>query len=257
MIEYDKGPTKKMARLFARFPDYEPYKEHFWFDWGPIFYRGRLDGSVRLLCVASDPGPTERIAYRALVGDAGQRVQGFLAKLGLTRSYVCLNAFVFALHPSHFYSGKTILKDPEHIKWRNRVFDKVTSSNLQAIVAFGSLAQIAVNLWDAGSNLPIFNLYHPSYRNLEKLLPVWRDAISQLRQIITPDPDGDPTIPNYGEVFTEADYAKIPRRDLPFGAPEWLGDDAWGRSATPPHRNCVRRPIPDDGHTLIWLAPKT
>jgi hypothetical protein len=36
------------------------------------------------------------------VGDAGQRVQGFLSKLGLTRSYVLDNAHPFALHPAHY-----------------------------------------------------------------------------------------------------------------------------------------------------------
>jgi hypothetical protein len=53
-----------------------------------------------VLCLASDPGPTERIAGRTLVGNAGQRVQGLLAKLGLTRSYLCLNAWAYALRPS-------------------------------------------------------------------------------------------------------------------------------------------------------------
>src|SRR6266581_586882 len=86
MIEFDPGPSPEFAELFAQAPDYGPYKHHFWGDWGPIFYRGRLDGSARLLCIASDPGATERIAARTLVGNAGQRVQGFLAKLGLTRS---------------------------------------------------------------------------------------------------------------------------------------------------------------------------
>ncbi|CAB3806344.1 hypothetical protein LMG27177_06059 [Paraburkholderia fynbosensis] len=61
--------------------------QHFWHDWGRIFYRGRLDGSAKVLCIASDPGPTERIAGHTLVVDAGQRVQGFLAKLGIMRAY--------------------------------------------------------------------------------------------------------------------------------------------------------------------------
>jgi hypothetical protein len=86
MTEFDPGPPREFAEVFTRVPDYAPYEEHFWYDWGPVFYRGRLDGSARVLCVASDPGPTERVAMRTLVGDAGQRVQGFLAKIGLTRS---------------------------------------------------------------------------------------------------------------------------------------------------------------------------
>src|SRR3546814_1919154 len=88
MIEFDKGPLQPFARIFAACPDYGELKRHFWYDWGPIFHRGRTNGSARVLCIASDPGATERIAARTLVGDAGQRVQGFLAKLGLTRSYL-------------------------------------------------------------------------------------------------------------------------------------------------------------------------
>ena len=79
MVNFDKGPTQKIVKLFAQAPDYTPYKDNFWFDWGPVFYRGRLNRSARLLCLASDPGPTERLAGRTLVGDAGQRVQVGLA----------------------------------------------------------------------------------------------------------------------------------------------------------------------------------
>ncbi len=257
MEEFDKGPPKAYARLFAARPDYRAEKDHFWFDWGPIFYRGRLNGKARLLCVASDPGPTERIAGRALVGDAGQRVQGFLNKLGLTQSYVCLNAFIYALHPSHFQVGKALLKKPEYLTWRNQLFDKVKTSHLQAVVAFGSLAQIAVDLWEGKDNLPVIKAYHPSYRNHSRLLPSWQEAIARLRELVTPDPDGDATVPNYGDEFTDEDYAAIPRQDLPFGIPSWFGDDSWGRSADPRHHNCVSRPRPDDGHTLIWIAPRS
>ncbi len=72
---------------------------------------------------------------------------------------------------------------------------------------------------------------------------------------MTPDPDGNAARPSYGATFTEADYASIPRGDLPFGAPWFLGDDAPVR-ATPGSRNAVERPSPDDGHTLIWHAPQ-
>ena len=72
MIEFDPGPPSAFAELFAQAPDYAPYKEHFWYDWGPVFYRGRLDDSARVLCIASDPGPTERIALRVLVGETGK-----------------------------------------------------------------------------------------------------------------------------------------------------------------------------------------
>jgi hypothetical protein len=72
---------------------------------------------------------------------------------------------------------------------------------------------------------------------------------------VTPDPDGHANGPNYGSSFKEADYAAIPKRDLPFGVPDFLGDDAAGRHGHPRHNNSVSRPAPDDGHTLIWNAP--
>lgn len=254
--DFDKGPTKELAKLFAHAPDYTAHKEHFWFDWGPVYYRGRLDKRVKVLCIASDPGPTERLTCRNLVGDAGQRVQGFLAKLGLTHSYLCLNAFLYALHPSHFFSAKDILELPDHVTWRNKVFNRLVGTDLQAVIAFGSMAQLAVDLWTDVS-VPVFKVAHPSFREEEELLAGWREAIPQLRAIITPDSDGNNTSPNYGTTFTEADYAPIPRRDLPFGIPSWIGDDAWGRTGTPKHNNCVSRPNPDDAHTLVWIAPNT
>jgi hypothetical protein len=39
--------------------------------------------------------------------------------------------------------------------------------------------------------------------------------------------------------------------------PAWFGDDAWGRAAVPKHHNSVARPLPDDRHTLRWIAPTT
>lgn len=238
-------------------PDHRAFRSHFWFDWGPVHYRGRLDGTARVLCIASDPGPTERVASRTLVGDAGQRVQGFLAKLGLTTSYVCLNAFPFALFPSHGASAPGILADPAIRAWRNRLYDAARGPNLEAVVAFGANAQKAVDLWPGTGGLPVTRVPHPSSRDTETLLNRWRAAIVALRAIVTPDADGDASRPNYGSAFREADYQPIPAQDLPFGVPDWLGDDSWGRTGTPRHNNAVKRPTPDDRHTLIWIAPST
>src|SRR5215216_7168284 len=130
MSEFDRGPSAALGTFFDSVPDpSEP--DDFWFDWGPVFYRGRLDGTARVLCVASDPGPTERIAARTLVGDAGQRVQGFLAKIGLSRSYLCLNAFAYALHPSSFWEGPELLRNADQLSWRNELFDAAKGPELR------------------------------------------------------------------------------------------------------------------------------
>jgi len=256
MVEFDPGPSKSIANHLAALPSYAPHRNLFWYDWGPVFYRGRMNTSARLLCVASDPGPTERIACRTLVGDAGQRVQGFLTKLGLTRSYALVNAFAYALLPSRSMSAIPMLSEPDHLAWRNGLLDKITGPQLQAVVAFGLQARLAVGLWDSKPDVPVFEVPHPSSRDPKKLVDAWRAAIIELRGIVTPDPDGDPTVPNYGAKFSEADYAPIPPRDLPFGVPDWLGDDNWGRTARPKHNNSVERPGDDLLHTLIWHAPE-
>jgi hypothetical protein len=133
----------------------------------------------------------------------------------------------------------------------------VKGPELRAVVAFGFQAQEAVGLWEGKGSLPVFELPHPSSRKPAELLEAWRDAVTRLRDIVPHDPDGEPVAPNYGDAFREEDYARIPFRDLPFGVPRWFGDDTWGRAATPRHNNSVERPSPDDGHTLIWIAPRS
>lgn len=254
MKAYDSGPPPAVATLCASCPP-PATPQAFWTAWGPVFYRGRLDGSARLLCIASDPGPTERIAHRTLVGDAGQRVQGFLAKLGLTSSYLCVNAFPYALHPSFNGSVDELLAEPAARAWRNSFYDAVKPSALQAVVLFGKNAQDAFDLWPGKPSVPVERVPHPSSRDAAQLLTQWRAAVTHLRSVVTPDPGGDAGGANYGSSFRESDYAPIPRADLPFGVPPFLGDDHAGRTAHPRHNDSVKRPTPDDGHTLIWAAP--
>ncbi len=255
MATYDPGPPAALAAHFAALPSYGTHRSSFWYDWGPIFYRGRLDRSGKLLGIASDPGPTERIAGRTLVGDAGQRVQGFLSKLGLTSSYTLVNAFAYALLPSKAAAATAMLSEPEHLAWRNALLDMLVGPKLQAIVAFGAEAQAAAALWSTRPAVPLVQVPHPSSRDAGALATAWKAAITQLRGIVTPDAGGDNTGPNYGTGIKEADYTRVPLADLPFGVPAWFGDDSWGRTGTPKHNNCVNRPSSDLKHTLVWVAP--
>ena len=255
MASFDPGPPPAVAKLFGQLPSYAASKQAFWFDWGPIFYRGRLNKSARILCVAQDPGATERIANRTLVGDAGQRVQGFLKKLGLTKSYVCLNAWAYGMIKAHEPMADALLQSPAQTAWRNMLFDLVTGPKLQAVVAFGGKAEKVVNLWPGHGGVPVFKVVHPSSYSEITLLNEWRAAVIALRGIITPDSIANATLPNYGANFTAADYEPIPRGDLPFGSAPHLGDDAWVRQSNPAHPTSVERPPADVMHTLIWKAP--
>lgn len=256
MVEFDPGPPAEVAEHFARLPTYDQAQQSaFWYDWGPVFHRGRLDRSAKVMVLASDPGPTERIACRTLVGDAGQRVQGFLSKLGVTRSYVCLNAFAYSLIPSRSPSATPWLALPDHLAWRNHLYDMVVGPDLEAVIAFGVQAKRAAALWSSRPDVPLVTVPHPSSRDANRLLQEWRAAVTDLRSVVTPDVDGSAVGPTYGREFRERDYAPIPKRDLPFGLPPWFGDDAWGRTSRPPHRNCVSRGR-DKLHRLEWVAPR-
>jgi hypothetical protein len=252
---FDPGPPAAIATICGHCPPPSTPKA-FWTAWQPIFYRGRLDGSARLLVIASDPGPTERIAHRTLVGDAGQRVQGFLSKLGLTSSYLCINAFPYALHPSYGDQADSLLAAHDEQLWRHQFYDAVRPSHVQAVVAFGVNAQKALALWPGKPAVHLEEIPHPSSRDEAALLTAWHGAIQRLRGIVTADADGTVSGANYDSSFNESDYAAIPRHDLPFGVPSFLGDDAAGRAGHTRKNDSVKRPSPDDGHTLTWTARK-
>jgi len=234
----------------------------FWYAFGPVLYRGRLDGTAKVICIASDPGPTECLPFmrRTLVGDSGQKTQGFLAKLGLTRSYVLVNAFAVAMKPSAKTKGLKVLKTNVAIAAaRHAFYNGLLSGNVQAIVAFGGPAHDAYDLWAASNPavdaVPVFKVAHPAAVDRDgsgddKALKDWATAITKLRRIVTADVDGDASGPNFGDFFTEVDYARIPRWDLPAAAPAYAGDDSWGRAATRRHNNCCARPSPDDSVSL-------
>jgi len=93
--DFDPGYCAAAFQQLVRdYPDEQvyPFKD-FRTEWGPIFHRGRLDGSARVLVLGQDPAQHETIARRILVGEAGQRIQGFLAKLGMDISYVMIIRF--------------------------------------------------------------------------------------------------------------------------------------------------------------------
>lgn len=271
MAQSDAGPTGLMKTLIDATPDYEAEmgdSTTFWYAFGPVLYRGRLDGSARVMCIASDPGPAECLPFarRTLIGDSGQKTQGFLSKLGLTRSYVLVNGFAVAMRPSQKSKGLKALRTNVAIGTaRHGFFNQlVAGGNLQAIIAFGEVAQEAYDLWAASNPavaaVPVFKLAHPaavdrSGSGNDIALKKWAAAIQQLRGTVTPDVGGDASGPNYGAYFTELDYARIPRWDFPSVTPAYIGDDSWGRAATPRHNNCCERPSPDDRKSLALTPP--
>jgi uracil-DNA glycosylase len=192
--------------------------------WGPIFYRGRLDGSAKVIVIGQDPAPDEDVARRILVGDAGQRVQGFLRKLGLVRAYVMVNTFLYGIKGQIDQQAKQISASANIKDWRNQLLDMLLTPKVEAIIAFGAGAQQVVDLWPGSAGHLVARLTHPSARDDAALLQNWNQGLPQLLQQVTPDPGGAPSAVPYGTAFTPADIAPIPARDLAFGVPKWLGN---------------------------------
>lgn len=235
---YAKAPWRKLVVDVPGTDVYPP--DAFRTEWGPMFHRGRLDGTARVLVVGQDPAAHEAICRRILVGLAGQRIQGFLAKLGVTSSYVLVNAFVYSVY------GQPAAERHEHdaaiAAYRNRWLDALAArSPLEAVITLGHVARSAVETWQAtttgpGAALPVVPILHPTFpdaasrsraRNrptlaeaMAQLCANWNDALARLAPIVTPD-EARPLVP-YGAALTPADLVAIPAADLPAGTPDWM-----------------------------------
>lgn len=243
--DFDPGPPLDWEAFFAEAP-IDHYLSHpanrFRLEFGPVYYRGRLDGSARVLVMGQDPSTNEILAQRVFIGHSGQRVQGLLAKLGITRSYVMMNTFLFSVFQQFDTELRNISLEPEILEYRNVYLDRLVASNgIEAIIAIGSGARHAVEQWPGAQGRPVFGLYHPAAPQAQ-VTSSWNRALSEgLRAAVRPDDDGDPDPSPYGSAFVEQEIVRIPRFDLPFGLPEWHG-----RNGGHSHR--------DGNHRIIWQA---
>ena len=233
MAEFDPGPTGDFATHWENRPSYSSVKARFRMNWGPIYYRGRLDGTARVIIIGQDPAADENVARRILVGSAGQRVQGFLRKLGLTKSYVMVNTFLYGLKGQMDAEAKAISASASIKNWRNRLLDMLKTGQTETVIAFGTGAHQVVDLWPGAAGLFVGRPLHPSFRDDAGLRADWNTWLPQVRAHVTPDPGVTPDMTLYtGSTFKKADLENIPPRDLPFGVPRWMGtgDMAWRTS---------------------------
>jgi hypothetical protein len=232
-------------------------------EWGPIFYRGRLDGTARVLCIGQDPAQNEAIVRRILIGVAGHRVQGFLAKLGLDRSYVMINSFLYSVYNQNHAAPHN--NDPEVVGYRNRWFSAVLGSgSLEAVVSFGSLADAAWRKFaksdTAAAALPYQHVPHPTSPEsaggtpqqiqsaTAAMLTKWNSALQALQQAVQHPDAVRPLVP-YGQNFQPEELVDIPPFDMPAGIPAWMrGADGWATrtgSTAAEKRRTIAVEVPD------------
>jgi uracil-DNA glycosylase len=245
---YNRNPYK---RLVANYPGPDIYPAaDFRIEWGPIFHRGRLDGTARILIIGQDPGAHETIARRILVGEAGQRIQGFLAKLGVHTAYTMINTFVYSVYGQG--GGERHKDDPAIAAYRHQWLDALTRHNqLQAVIALGGLADHAYQQWQTTLPEPPGFAYahipHPTYpesasahgqttkkQATQQLLQAWNQTLDQLRPHITPEQPPTSTTYTGTDHFQPDDLATIPEHDLPPGLPDWMRSlKAWANRTGP------------------------
>ena len=235
--EFDGGYADQPWRgLVGSAPDGQVYPPTaFATEWGPVFHRGRLDGSARLLVLGQDPGPHEAVARRILIATAGRRAQGFVERLGIGRDYVMINTFLYSLCGPH--TGEQYIGDPAIAAYRNRWLDAVLAGGrVVAVVSFGHLAAQAVDAWPGGAGLAPVRATHPTFPDSSSAQPPagrtgqqqfdaamrqlcinWNRALRDLAALFAV-----PAPRPYGEVLTAADVPEIPSTDLPPGLPRWM-----------------------------------
>lgn len=245
---YDPGPPCEYGLRFAAAPDLGTlHPTKFRPDFGPVFYRGRLDGTAKLMIVGQDPSTDEQLARRSFIGESGQRVQGLVRKVGLSRSYTILNTFHLGMQGQYGDGFEPISTTNPVLAWRNELFDHAKATNpMVAVLTVGTAARDAVDAWPGVAGLTRVHVTHPSAANFGNtgMFAGWSSAVSTLAGAMSPDPGMTPDTTPYGTAFTPADVEDIPRRDLPWGIPDWFGRGGTTQSKRE-----------EAGKELCWEAP--
>ena len=249
MIEFDPGyDHQPFKSLVENFPDETVYPpKDFRVEWGPIFHRGRLDGSAVVLVIGQDPAANETFVRRILVGVAGQRTQGLLAKLGIVRSYVLVNTFVYSVYGQG--GGEKHRNDAAIAAYRNQWLDALLlgASRVRVVIALGGLADSAWQHYlstqgGQSINVTYAAIPHPTFpesssggnvnklkQNTKLMLQKWNLALAALKPALT-TPDVNVALVPYADAFAPGDLTDIPAFDLPAGLPGWMrGRDGWSK----------------------------
>ena len=246
---FDPGyVAEPFLTLCADYPEADVYPaDQFRIEWGPIFHRGRLDGTARVLIIGQDPAQHETVVRRCLVGEAGRRIQGLLAKLGITRSYVFINTYLYSVYGSA--KAKT-RRDPRLIAYRNRWLDALlVDQKVEGVFALGQLADEAWHFWKEtptgqSMNLAYAPLTHPTQPEssskgdkaklataTKKLLQNWNAGLLALAPALKHPDESSPHVP-YGDAWLDSDRIPIPEFDFPAGLPAWMHEqDGWAKRA--------------------------
>ena len=216
--------------------------DQFRVEWGPIFHRGRLDGSARVVVIGQDPAQTQTVVRRVLVGEAGRRLQGLLAKLGITKSYAIVNTFLYSVYGN---VKAATARDARLIQYRNAWLDALLiGKEVEGVIALGDAAEAAWLAWkktDRGKtfDVAVAALTHPTQPEsssngdqkkladaTRKLLENWNTGLQTLSAAIQHPDVARPLVP-YGKTWEASERPAIPEFDMPPGLPGLDAPAGW------------------------------
>ena len=259
--EHDPGPDPggHWAQLFAATPEYRRLskqtlgRERFRWHFGPMFFRGRLrDGDARVLVIGQEGAQDESLAHRSFVGGTGARLQHLLRFVGVTRSYLFLNTFVYPITGEYDKTLRPLAQNKTSpiVQHRHELLEQAASTNdLALVIAVGLAARDTVATWKRmrGGQLPagtrLVHVVHPGAATAGGADDVRRSFAKAAADVLRwagqdpgwlpPDPDG-----HRGSGTYALGSAPVPFRDLPFGM-------AWrlGRGGTSSNRRDSQRSI--------------
>lgn len=257
--QHDSGPADGggWADLFAETPNYRGLgravvgREAFRWHHGPMFYRGRLDGSAKVVVVGQEGAQDESLSHRSFTGGTGARMQHLLRHLGFDRSYLFLNSFVYPIFGQYTADLRPLAQDSRSpvVSHRHRILDKaVLDSDARLVIAVGNAAKESIATWIAAhgghaqpdqlhnaslGSLPtrvhLVGVVHPGSASGGSTAPIRADftrAIARIKSWLEDDPNWLPGDPGMSRNLTAAfqyTSAAIPFGDFPFGVCPRLG----------------------------------
>ena len=257
--EHDPGPTTASgwAALFAETPNYRGLsravvgREAFRWHHGPMFFRGRLDGSAKVVVVGQEGAQDESLSHRSFTGGTGARMQHLLRHLGLDRSYLFLNSFVYPIFGQYTDDLRPLAQDRRSpiVAHRHRILDKaVVDGDVRLVVAVGRAAKESIATWikaHGGSadperldqatlgSLPgrllVVGVVHPGAAaggSTSAIRADFQRACDRVRDRLQADAGwlpADPGVPRNLAAAFQYRSAAIPYRDFPFGTCPRLG----------------------------------
>jgi len=195
--------AEPFASLVAGYPGEDVYPPaDFRTEWGPVFHRGRLDGSARVLVLGQDPATHEAISRRILVGEP------------------------IAAYRHRWLDALLVDTD-------------VTAVVALGDLAATAYARWSATQPDTAASLHLAAIRHPTYaegfarasgqplaQTTEAQLLNWNEHLADLAAHVVPDGPTDPR--PYAATWGPTDLVPIPEADLPPGSPAWWRDvDAW------------------------------